>query len=498
MSELMTDRFALGNGSTPACNTAAQVFCGGDLQGIIDELDYIQGMGFDAVWISPVSAQILDDTIVGQAYHGYWASDLTKLGPSPTALQALSSALHDRSMALMLDVVVNHVAFALAVSTSQFDPAVGQSSTGEMDGVYGPFDLPTDYHMLACTIEDGNQTSVEQCWLEPTGSVITPDLNTSSSKIQNALYTNVRNIVQTYAIDGIRIDAAMHVEKPFLKGFETNAGVFCMGEVLNGDPLYVNDYQASALSSTLNYPMYFTLTQAFSDTSGSMLNLANMISTISYWFDDSTVLGGFASNHDMPRPRSMTTDDALLKNMFTYSFVADGIPIWYYGDEQNASGGSDPSNREALWTLGDEPYDTSSTLYDYVTRMNAVRKAAAGASLTFYTTKASVLIQTTHSIAISKYPLLSVLTNQGSAQSGTESLTIQTAYQPESMVVDVLSCVLSQVDSSGSLTVHINYGQPQVFMPLTSIALDPPFCADVASYLTCQDRIASRAWRGGV
>lgn len=66
----MTDRFALGNGTTPPCNPSDKKYCGGDWRGIMHQLDYIQSMGFDAIWISPVSATV-NSTNDGEAYHGY-------------------------------------------------------------------------------------------------------------------------------------------------------------------------------------------------------------------------------------------------------------------------------------------------------------------------------------------------------------------------------------------------------------------------------------------
>ena len=100
--QIMTDRFALSNGSTTApCSVQKSSYCGGSWQGVIAKLDYIQGMGFDAVWISPVTRNIEGDTPFGQAYHGYWQSDLYTLNQhfgTPGDLQALSHALHSRGM----------------------------------------------------------------------------------------------------------------------------------------------------------------------------------------------------------------------------------------------------------------------------------------------------------------------------------------------------------------------------------------------------------------
>lgn len=71
----MTDRFALqdvsnGTAYNVPCNTSALQYCGGTWRGIIDHLDYIQGMGFDAIWISPPFANVKGQTPMGEAYHG--------------------------------------------------------------------------------------------------------------------------------------------------------------------------------------------------------------------------------------------------------------------------------------------------------------------------------------------------------------------------------------------------------------------------------------------
>lgn len=105
--QVMTDRFARTDGSTTAtCNTADSVYCGGSWQGIINRLDYIQGMGFDAVWISPVTYQLQGNTAYGYAYHGYWQQNLYELNSNfgtAADLQNLAAALHARGMVRFAD-----------------------------------------------------------------------------------------------------------------------------------------------------------------------------------------------------------------------------------------------------------------------------------------------------------------------------------------------------------------------------------------------------------
>jgi alpha-amylase len=52
------------------CDTGARKYCGGSWSGIMNHLDYIQSMGFDAVWISPISANLEGTTSQGEAFHG--------------------------------------------------------------------------------------------------------------------------------------------------------------------------------------------------------------------------------------------------------------------------------------------------------------------------------------------------------------------------------------------------------------------------------------------
>jgi alpha-amylase len=111
----------------------------------------------------------------------------------------------------------------------------------------------------------------------------------------------------------------------------------------------------------------------------------------------------FLENHDQPRFQSLTTDQSLVKNAMAWSFITDGVPILYYGQEQGYTGSGDPNNREAyvlkdpvnghvdadagecrLWLSG---YETKNKpLVAHVTSLNHARKAAINASSSFLTT----------------------------------------------------------------------------------------------------------------
>ena len=105
--QLLTDRFGRSDGSTGACSDLHN-YCGGTFKGIQDNLDYIAGMGFDAIWISPIPKNAPAD------YHGYGALDWEEVNEhfgSEDDLKSLIKACHDRDIWVMLDVVANHSSY---------------------------------------------------------------------------------------------------------------------------------------------------------------------------------------------------------------------------------------------------------------------------------------------------------------------------------------------------------------------------------------------------
>lgn len=230
--QLVTDRFATPDGSSPTCNTSDRKYCGGTWKGVVNKLDYIQNMGFDAVWISPIVENI-GTTGEGEALHGYWTQDMNSLNShfgSADDLKALASALHDRKMLLMVDIVVNHLASATNPPNYANYPA--------------PFNDQTKFHnetFIQASDYDNNQTAVEQGWLGD-NTVPLPDINTEDQSIVDMYKTWVSTLVSNYSIDGLRIDTVKHVRKDFWPDFAKSAGVYTIGEVLHNETSYVSAY----------------------------------------------------------------------------------------------------------------------------------------------------------------------------------------------------------------------------------------------------------------
>lgn len=242
--QVLTDRFARSDGSKSSCNEVDGDYCGGSWKGIEQNLDYIQGMNFDAIWISPIVAQLPQSTGDGQAYTGYWAQNLYGLNSNfGTAddLKNLIEAIHARGMYIMLDIVVNHMGYAGAGNDVDYS-------------IFDPFNDEKYFHSY-CAVDASadNQTNVEVCWLGD-NIVALADLRTEDDIVRTMYGNWISGLVSNHSIDGLRIDTALNVEPDFFSGFVDAAGVFAMGEAMDGDVTYVCHWEDD-IGSMLNYPV---------------------------------------------------------------------------------------------------------------------------------------------------------------------------------------------------------------------------------------------------
>ncbi|KAF8919512.1 glycoside hydrolase family 13 protein [Mucidula mucida] len=457
--QIITDRYALPQGSDlDACDPGKQDYCGGTWNTIRENLDYIHNAGFTAIWISPVN-QNYDGprTAYGYPYHGYWMADITQLNDkfgTSDDLHALVDALHERQMYIMVDIVVNNV---MATSTTP-----DYSSYLFKDASY--------YHPY-CPIQWGNTTSEQDCWMGDE-KVPLPDLDTGKQEVIDTYNAWIAKFVQEYQIDGLRIDAAKHVDVSFWPKFCGSAGVFCMGEVFgdeNVDP--VAAYQGpNALDSVLNFPMYNALKDAFSIPGDlNISQVADVLEQSKAKFHDTTVLGNFLENQDVPRWHSHTVDPQAMYNAMTWTFMGDGIPIVYAGQEQYFSGSADPYNREPLWPSG----YTATPAYTLISELNTIRNFLV-AELNDTWTKAptEILTQSPYGIAFQKDAVITILTNIGSPGRNGTNIAVQTGYPPETVFFDVTSggfgdgkCRQWVTGSGGHIDVqYMNGGRPVVLV----------------------------------
>ncbi|KAI9266887.1 glycoside hydrolase superfamily [Phascolomyces articulosus] len=424
--QILTDRFSKGDSSGGDCGSLSD-YCGGTFQGVVSQLDYISGMGFDAIWISPIPANSPG------GYHGYWGTDFSAINEnfgSADDLKALVAAAHERDMYVMLDVVPNHS---------------GPTSNGDYSGY--TFDSADDYH-TQCSIDYDDQDSIEQCWVAD----VLPDVNTENDSIVSQLHDILSNWITTYGFDGIRIDTVKHVRKDFWGPYQAAGGVFATGEVFHGDQAYVGSYQEQ-LDSLLNFPLYYAISETFK-SGGSMSRLANQLSANRNSFKDVSVLTNFVDNHDVVRFLNANSDVSQLKNALALVLLAEGIPVVYYGTEQGYSGGADPANREVLWTSG---YSTDSDLYKFIATVNGKIRQKSGKTVVMDVDVGDNTYAFLHGNA------LVVLNNYGSGASNQVTVSVGANIDDNTALTDAISG--SQVTvSGGSITFTITDGLPAIFV----------------------------------
>jgi len=162
--QIMTDRFARSDGSLIAkCDVQQGRYCGGSWSGITQRLDYIQDMGFDAIWISPITHNIEGATAYGEAYHGYWQQDIYSLNAhfgTSDDLNSLAQALHSRGMVSQIRIMSTGVLSVHIMISRQFlmvDIVINHNGWGgTLDSIdfsaFKPFDQESDYNLPYCEI----------------------------------------------------------------------------------------------------------------------------------------------------------------------------------------------------------------------------------------------------------------------------------------------------------------------------------------------------------
>jgi len=287
--QVLTDRFAIQKGlEVEPCDQRhldQGLHCGGTWRGIYEHLDYIQNMNFDAIWISPIVANMPDWTSDGEGYPGYWQQSLYEINPSfgsEEDLFELIAEIHKRGMVLMLDIVVNHMAVP-----GPFP------SDGDLDySIMHPFNDKKYYHEYCPNkYDDQDMDNLQNCWLGGEGTLLA-DLDSESDEVREMLALWIKNQIWKYGVDGLRIDAAMNVPAEFFTSFMEAADVFATGETYTEHMELACPF-SKTVGSILNYPVYFKLAYSLAGPAGNFQDLANMIASVSEGCGDVTVLGSF-------------------------------------------------------------------------------------------------------------------------------------------------------------------------------------------------------------
>eukprot|EP00343_Euplotes_focardii_P004097 CAMPEP_0205815078 /NCGR_PEP_ID=MMETSP0205-20121125/20537_1 /ASSEMBLY_ACC=CAM_ASM_000278 /TAXON_ID=36767 /ORGANISM="Euplotes focardii, Strain TN1" /LENGTH=393 /DNA_ID=CAMNT_0053100407 /DNA_START=138 /DNA_END=1316 /DNA_ORIENTATION=- len=389
-------------------------------------------MGFDSIWISPVPENF------GNDYHGYAALNWYKINPyfgTADEFKSMVSAMHKRDMWLMLDVVANHVAYI----DMEFEKV-------------SPFNKEEHYH-TKCQInnwEDENE--VEYCRLSNL-----PDLNQDNSFVRENLINWVKWVIKEFDVDGLRIDTVPEVKRQFWKEYTEAADCYAVGEIFNSNVDYLASYQGP-LPAVLQYATFFTARDVFSNPETSMYELRTMFNEIQEKFPDPTVLGTFADNHDNARFLSFNSNLKRYQNYIVLNFFQEGIPIVYYGTEQEFNGGNDPECRETMWGH----MDTQSKMYNFISQMVHARK-----NFKVWEAQQVERFVNDEIYAFSRGEVLVITTNEDKKTEVTITYIPETYSEGETLV-NIFDESDTVTVSNGSIDISVNDGHVKVYVPQTA------------------------------
>lgn len=318
----------------------------GDLQGIIDRLDYLQSLGVRQIWLMPIHPS--------PSYHKYDVLDYYAVDPSYGTLDdfdRLTAACKERGIRVILDLVLNHSSSShpwfLAACDDKFF-----SRTGET----------TDWYVFYP--EEGNaRHKISGCswWYEGQFGSHMPDFNLDSESLR-AEFAKIITFWQSHGVGGFRLDAvtsyyagANASTADFLRfvcetAKANDPDCYLVGEAWTDEATILTLYE-SGIDSLFNFPA--------SDSTGRFVKaaLAGKSSTVASAQADwnariravspASVDAPFVSNHDMARARGMLRSKVPNEKAAALLYLLmPGVPTVYYGEELGMSGsGSDENKR---------------------------------------------------------------------------------------------------------------------------------------------------------
>ncbi len=352
---IMPDRFANGN---PDNDSSAKMVekadrtnlggrHGGDLQGVINNLDYLEDLGITTLWSTP----LLEDNDKAYSYHTYAQSDVYNIDPrygSNEDYKKLAAEMHSRDMKFVMDYVTNHWGSEhwMIKDLPTYDwihqfPGYANSNY-RMTTQYDPNRSQRDWKYCV----DG--------WFVST----MPDLNQSNPLVLNYLTQNAIWWIEYADLDGFRVDTYSYNDKEGIANWTKSImdeypNFNIVGEVWMHDQAQISYWQKdspigaiqsynSNLPSVMDFTLHDAITSIFNEDNASwdkgMVKVyENFVNDFLY--ADINNLLVFAGNHDTDRINHIYNGDVeKYKMAMTLVLTTRGIPQLYYGDEIGMQG----------------------------------------------------------------------------------------------------------------------------------------------------------------
>lgn len=329
-------------------------FFGGDLQGVIDKIDYLEELGINAIYFTPI--------FEASTNHKYDTIDYMKVDPhfgDEKLLKECVERCHEKGIRVVLDAVFNHAGY-------YFPPFQDVLKKGEKSRYKDwfhirEFPLQTEpipsYHTFAFTH-------------------MMPKFNTEHPEVKEYLLNVARYWIEEIGIDGWRLDVANEVDHHFWREFrkvvkDAKPDAYIIGEIWHEAYPWLMGDQFDAV---MNYPVTNAVIDFYCKEKIDAVQFRRNVEKVHarYPLNVNEVNFNLLDSHDTPRLLTMCNGDkGKMKQALTFMFTYLGVPCIYYGDEIGMDGGDDPDCRKPMiWDVEKQDLD----LFRFYQQMIAIRK----------------------------------------------------------------------------------------------------------------------------
>ena len=366
---MMPDRFANGNPKNDsiegmlekADRSNPERRQGGDIQGVLDHLDYIKELGMTSIWFTPLFENDMSPEY--GAYHGYAATDLYKIDRrygSNAEYKAMIEAVHDKDMKVIMDMIHNHIGdkhwWMNDLPTKDWVHDIDKYGTTNFRGSVASDPYASNY----------DNDKLVNGWFVPE----MPDLNQSNELLADYLIQNTLWWIEYTGVDGIRMDTYVYPDKHYMARWakevlEAYPSFNIVGEAwvntVPGTAFWqedgegVNDGYNSELPSLTDFQFAFAARKAFNEDFGWQEGLSQLyyVLTQDYLYSNPMNNVTFLDNHDMSRFfEHIGKKEDEFKMGLVWLMTTRGIPQIYYGTElmmgHENRGGDDEGWRQTM------------------------------------------------------------------------------------------------------------------------------------------------------
>lgn len=338
---IFPDRFANGDTANDPPNVqkwgsppTIWGFQGGDLRGIIQNLDYILELGVNALYLNPI--------FLATSNHRYNTSDYFQIDPRVGTLadfHALVDSVHKNNMRIILDGVFNHCGRGFFAF---LDVLENGDKSAYKDWFY------IKQYPLDAYDGGGDAQNYIGWWNHKS----LPKLNTGNPKVRNYIFSVARYWIEQGS-DGWRLDVPNEIDDDgFWEEFRhvvksANRDAYLTGEIWDVNPRWANNTHFDGL---LNYPVKDALA-AFLQGRENAVQFSQRIDALVKAYPRENLFAMFVplDSHDTERFKTLVgRDNSKLKLAFLFQMAFPGAPAIYYGDEIGMDGGKDPDSRRAF------------------------------------------------------------------------------------------------------------------------------------------------------